>query len=528
MEREKKRTVSVRLITVLVITIAAVMSCGAVVVRAAESTGTQYYLDYFDKQYDGKGNVASYYQHKYSVSTNTPIYGYYYDDGYGTHTLDFYNNMDSNGNFVGHEVKLYCSESILLDGSENVYLARVGRSDYNFGRIGVYYDSSGSLISENSYETNIPIFDSVEDIRTYLATGDDSGRINKTIPSADGWSEENGEFIDFAFDYDSFTASWTDICYNVAGISYLSIFDAFTSDISILENCKIAVTALYSDNSIANIDFTSVSPQITSWQGKSDILSYGTAHLTQLNFYPYYRFTPSAEWRVGVPSYVYFDEYGNMTGIGSGLSESTVWLDDFKLKGVEVSEFLNMQTITWHGCEGENARDLFFVPDTDTVVVAYTFYYDDADNLQMTELGSTTIDKGEYSYDKLDLFEYFESQNVLWNAIIELRPSYKKDGILYMGQGVYIDVLNKTVSEYNTDPESGETTITDVTETNSDEAKTPLPSDTDFFTLLQGYVSMIGQLPDLFKTVFSFMPSFYFSMIAGVAALIFVCRILGR
>ena len=223
-----------------------------------------------------------------------------------------------------------------------------------------------------------------------------------------------------------------------------------------------------------------------------------------------------------------FDENGNPTSsFDTSEDGSVVHLSDFKLTGVVWNKpVVKYGTITWTGTTSN--ADLNFIPDSDTIVIATYPRYDSDLNTSYETWSSTTIGKGSMKVDVDYLIDYYTNSELAWNGEMWLTPSYKKGGILYVGEPVIVNCIKGTVSDIIVDEDKGEANQVDKTEQNKNDADSILNVGNQFYSIINSVIGSLQQLPALLTAIFGFLPSSIIRLISASFIVIVICRILGR
>ena len=126
------------------------------------------------------------------------------------------------------------------------------------------------------------------------------------------------------------------------------------------------------------------------------------------------------------------------------------------------------------------------------------------------------------------LIDYYKNSELAWDGEMWLTPCYKKGSVLYMGEPVIINCLKGTVSDIVVDEDSGKADLVDKTEQNKSDADSILNVGNQFYSIINGLVGSLQQLPTLLTAIFGFLPSSIINLISASLAVIIICRILGR
>jgi len=97
-----------------------------------------------------------------------------------------------------------------------------------------------------------------------------------------------------------------------------------------------------------------------------------------------------------------------------------------------------------------------------------------------------------------------------------------------MGEPVIINCLKGTVSDIVVDEDSGKADLVDKTEQNKSDADSILNVGNQFYSIINGLVGSLQQLPTLLTAIFGFLPSSIINLFSASLAVIIICRILGR
>lgn len=340
-----------------------------------------------------------------------------------------------------------------------------------------------------------------------------------TIPSDSETIGNNISLIGFRYD-NSFHAEWVDVWSNGANKS------AF--DLSGSQYLSLGVKAVYYDGSKADIDFYSLDRKNLTWNKTfSDFKENNGSPIKSLYFTPYTKTGVNNPWNKGNSTVVNFDENGNASSSFDTGDDGTVHLDDFKLTGVVWNKpVVKNGTITWTGTTPNS--DLLFVPDSDTLVTATYPRYDADLNTSYETWSTTTIGKGSMKVNVDYLIDYYKNSELAWNGEMWLTPCYKKGGVLYVGDPVIINCLKGTVSDIVVDKDSGKAEQVDKTDQNKSDADSILNVGNQFYSIINGLIGSLQQLPALLTAIFGFLPSSFINLLYASFAVIIICRILGR
>ena len=340
-----------------------------------------------------------------------------------------------------------------------------------------------------------------------------------TIPSDSETIGNNISLIGFRYD-NSFHAEWVDVWSNGANKS------AF--DLSGSQYLSLGVKAVYYDGSKSDIDFYSLDRKNLTWNKSfSDFKENNGSPIKSLYFTPYTKTGANNPWNKGNSTVVNFDENGNASSSFDTGDDGTVHLDDFKLTGVVWNKpVVKNGTITWTGTTPNS--DLLFVPDSDTLVTATYPRYDADLNTSYKTWSTTTIGKGSMKVNVDYLIDYYKNSELAWNGEMWLTPCYKKGGVLYVGDPVIINCLKGTVSDIVVDKDSGKAEQIDKTDQNKSDADSILNVGNQFYSIINGLIGSLQQLPALLTAIFGFLPSSIINLLYASFAVIIICRILGR
>lgn len=340
-----------------------------------------------------------------------------------------------------------------------------------------------------------------------------------TIPSDSETIGNNISLIGFRYD-NSFHAEWVDVWSNGANKS------AF--DLSGSQYLSLGVKAVYYDGSKSDIDFYSLDRKNLTWNKSfSDFKENNGSPIKSLYFTPYTKTGANNPWNKGNSTVVNFDENGNASSSFDTGDDGTVHLDDFKLTGVVWNKpVVKNGTITWTGTTPN--CDLLFVPDSDTLVTATYPRYDADLNTSYETWSTTTIGKGSMKVNVDYLIDYYKNSELAWNGEMWLTPCYKKGGVLYVGDPVIINCLKGTVSDIVVDKDSGKAEQVDKTDQNKSDADSILNVGNQFYSIINGLIGSLQQLPALLTAIFGFLPSSIINLLYASFAVIIICRILGR
>lgn len=340
-----------------------------------------------------------------------------------------------------------------------------------------------------------------------------------TIPSDSEVIGNDISLIGFRYD-NSFHAEWVDVWSNGANKS------AF--DLSGSQYLSLGIKAIYYDGSKIDIDFYSLNRKDLTWNKTfSDFKENNGSPIKSLYFTPYAKTGVNNPWNKGNSIVVTFDKNGTPSSSFDTGDDGTVHLDDFKLTGVVWNKpVVQSGTITWTGTTPNS--DLLFIPDSDTLVVATYPRYDSDMNTSYETWSTTTIGKGSMKVNVDYLIDYYKNSELAWDGEMWLTPCYKKGGVLYMGEPVIINCLKGTVSDIVVDEDSGKADLVDKTEQNKSDADSILNVGNQFYSIINGLVGSLQQLPTLLTAIFGFLPSSIINLFSASLAVIIICRILGR
>lgn len=341
-----------------------------------------------------------------------------------------------------------------------------------------------------------------------------------TIPSDSETIGNDISLIGFRYD-NSFHAEWVDVWSNAVN---KSAFDLDSGG----QYLSLGIKAIYYDGSKADIDFYSLDRKKLTWdKAFSDFKENNGSPIKSLFFTPYTKTGVNNPWNKGNSTVVNFDENGNASSSFDTGDDGTVHLDDFKLTGVVWNKpVVKNGTITWTGTTPNS--DLLFVPDSDTLVTATYPRYDANLNTSYETWSTTTIGKGSMKVNVDYLIDYYKNSELAWNGEMWLTPCYKKGGVLYMGDPVIINCLKGTVSDIVVDKDSGKAEQVDKTDQNKSDADSILNVGNQFYSIINGLIGSLQQLPALLTAIFGFLPSSFINLLYASFAVIIICRILGR
>lgn len=341
-----------------------------------------------------------------------------------------------------------------------------------------------------------------------------------TIPFDSETIGNNISLIGFRYD-NSFHAEWVDVWSNAVN---KSAFDLDSGG----QYLSLGIKAIYYDGSKADIDFYSLDRKKLTWdKAFSDFKENNGSPIKSLYFTPYTKTGVNNPWNKGNSTVVNFDKNGNASSSFDTGDDGTVHLDDFKLTGVVWNKpVVKNGTITWTGTTPNS--DLLFVPDSDTLVTATYPRYDADLNTSYETWSTTTIGKGSMKVDVDYLIDYYKNSELAWNGEMWLTPCYKKGGVLYVGDPVVINCLKGTVSDIVVDKDSGKAEQVDKTHQNKSDADSILNVGNQFYSIINGLIGSLQQLPALLTAIFGFLPSSIINLLYASFAVIIICRILGR
>lgn len=369
---------------------------------------------------------------------------------------------------------------------------RVPHLAYYIGQsVTIYYNADGTI--DKIKQTSIPT---------------DSETIGNDI-----------SLIGFRYD-NSFHAEWVDVWSNGVNKS------AF--DLSGSQYLSLGVKAVYYDGSKSDIDFYPLDRKNLTWNKSFSYFKENNGSpIKSLYFTPYIKTGVNNPWNKGNSTVVNFDENGNASSSFDTGDDGTVHLDDFKLTGVVWNKpVVKNGTITWTGTTPNS--DLLFVPDSDTLVTATYPRYDADLNTSYETWSTTTIGKGSMKVNVDYLIDYYKNSELAWNGEMWLTPCYKKGGVLYVGDPVIINCLKGTVSDIVVDKDSGKAEQVDKTDQNKSDADSILNVGNQFYSIINGLIGSLQQLPALLTAIFGFLPSSIINLLYASFAVIIICRILGR
>lgn len=340
-----------------------------------------------------------------------------------------------------------------------------------------------------------------------------------TIPSDSETIGNDISLIGFRYD-SSFHAEWVDVWSNGAN---KSAFDLAGS-----QYLSLGIKAVYYDGSKSDIDFFTLDRKNLVWDKTfSDFKENNGSPIKSLYFTPYAKTGVNNPWNKGNSTVVNFDEKGNPSSSFDTGDDGTVHLNDFKLTGVVWNKpVVQSGTITWTGTTPNS--DLLFIPDSDTLVVATYPRYDSDMNSSIETWSTTTIGKGSMKVNVDYLIDYYQNSELAWNGEMWLTPCYKKGGVLYMGEPVIVNCLKGTVSDIVVDEDSGKAEQVDKTDQNKNDADSILNVGNQFYSIVNGLIGSLQQLPALLTAIFGFLPSSVTNLFYASFAVIIICRILGR
>lgn len=340
------------------------------------------------------------------------------------------------------------------------------------------------------------------------------------IPSDSETIGNDISLIGFRYD-NSFHAEWVDVWSNAIN---KSAFDLDSGG----QYLSLGIKAIYYDGSKADIDFYSLDRKKLTWdKAFSDFKENNGSPIKSLYFTPYTKTGVNNPWNKGNSTVVNFDENGNASSSFDTGDDGTVHLDDFKLTGVVWNKpVVKNGTITWTGTTPNS--DLLFVPDSDTLVIATYPRYDADLNTSYETWSTTTIGKGSMKVNVDYLIDYYKNSELAWNGEMWLTPCYKKGGVLYVGDPVIINCLKGTVSDIVVDKDSGKAEQVDKTDQNKSDADSILNVGNQFYSIINGLIGSLQQLPALLTAIFGFLPSSIINLLYASFAVIIICRILGR
>lgn len=357
-------------------------------------------------------------------------------------------------------------------------------------------------------------------VTIYYNTDGTIDKIEQTsIPTDSETIGNDISLIGFRYD-NSFHAEWIDVWSNGVNKS------AF--DLSGSQYLSLGVKAVYYDGSKSDIDFYSLDRKNLTWNKSfSDFKENNGSPIKSLYFTPYTKTGVNNPWNKGNSTVVNFDENGNASSSFDTGDDGTVHLDDFKLTGVVWNKpVVKNGTITWTGTTPNS--DLLFVPDSDTLVTATYPRYDADLNTSYETWSTTTIGKGSMKVNVDYLIDYYKNSELAWNGEMWLTPCYKKGGVLYVGDPVIINCLKGTVSDIVVDKDSGKAEQVDKTDQNKSDADSILNVGNQFYSIINGLIGSLQQLPALLTAIFGFLPSSIINLLYASFAVIIICRILGR
>lgn len=344
--------------------------------------------------------------------------------------------------------------------------------------------------------------------------------VQSTIPVDSETIGNDISLIGFRYD-NTFHAEWVDVWSRGAN---KSAFDLGGS-----EYLSLGVRAVFFDGSKIDLDFFVLNRKSLIWEKTFfDFKENNGSPIKSLYFTPYVKTGVNNPWNKGNSTVIEFDENGNPTSsFDTSDDGSVVHLSDFKLTGVVWNKpVVKYGTITWTGTTSN--ADLNFIPDSDTIVIATYPRYDSDLNTSYETWSSTTIGKGSMKVDVDYLIDYYTNSELAWNGEMWLTPSYKKGGILYVGEPVIVNCIKGTVSDIVVDEDKGEANQVDKTEQNKNDADSILNVGNQFYSIINSVIGSLQQLPTLLTAIFGFLPSSIIRLISASFIVIVICRILGR
>lgn len=496
----------------------------------------------------------------YTIYSDKPFYIFYhYTDEPAVYPRYFCGNLedfnyDSSGTYISSALNnVSVSGTLTLpDGSKQ--MASLPNSAF------IYNGETRITIT-----ATCPIFHTVESLKNYLETGDESGWTNKP----EDIDYDNFYLLGFQCD-SSIRASWqglnTDLDIDLSKVeiqvkpTYYFMLESGEEEQAFSSPGTISVP--YTDGGFykAYSDYYKNNP----YAGRSKLY---------LKFTPVYKESSAVASYYGRSIIVVIDENGKIADLNGGASTVPVYDNDFYLLNFSsVSEFHNYGDsfiyAYWTGSSIDSTVDYLY---SDIKIQLYCndgvwnsenqgaeFNWIDYKTDDIFSINSKTI-----KFNLTSLADYCNSQGYYWgkknyrgtytNEVIRLIPYYTTREGTYYGRAVEIslsalggvkstmqvegDVLSEGSSyldrtdltdDYYTDNSPIGDLVDDII--NSDNSANLSIDDLtfNFFSLLKSMIQACGQFPALVANVFSFLPGYYSSMLIVGLGLIILLRILGR
>lgn len=453
-----------------------------------------------------------------NYDNNKCVKTFSYDDGY-----------------VSTSEESYCT---LATSSSAIYIDMFSKSTFEFGSYNFFTDLKYSL------SPNIPLFDTYEAALSFVRDGDTSGQINKpevgiSVPDiSTTQANQSISLLDFSAD-NQINVSWSGITEQ----------KNFSDEVETTNNSFVTVDFGFADKDnpsnviLKSYDRAFKINDLGFYIPINDVLTLSEGkYLQYIKVTPYHYNLDDVTGRLykGNASYAYYDSEQNLSWYdevkidianisGAGKRRGTVYLSNFYLSGVSVSNYdlLGTRKISWTGTTKD--ADVILVPDDDTaVIVTYIVYNNDSDKstTPMT-YSTTTIGEGSIHVNYAKLIEESENNDFFWNGKIRLTPTYLSNGILYIGEQTVIDLSDNSITNEGTS-EDGSLLQEDMSNAAYIDSNSITNYTNTFINYLKVLVSQLGQLPALYSAVFSFLPSIYIDSIGVMFLLILILRILGR
>ncbi len=263
------------------------------------------------------------------------------------------------------------------------------------------------------------------------------------------------------------------------------------------------------------------------------IIDSSDYYLSDISFTPYYFYNENniLKFGYGRSEILYFNS-DNSVDI---TKMEELKLNNLFLTNVKINTIFDTTKISWNGVNDYSY--LAFVPDDDANVHLMIKATDSFGNFVVNHLDLTNLSTGSFSVKMDDIMNTLKNDGYSWDYKFYLQVTFIYNNKYYMSGYTIIDTLNDYISNssYNDDGTASDNIISDLDGTGSDTSILPsfdLGNSSGLFNMftstLKSLLSSLGQLPQLFASVFSFMPSYFFEMISYVILFAIVLRLLGR
>lgn len=398
-------------------------------------------------------------------------------------------------------------------------------------------NNTAHALVEDSYGSDLMIFDTLESMKNYCLTGDDSGQLNKPeIEDALG----NFSLLNFSID-ETITAEWNgincppdyvldDVYVQVRPLYFVILekdedYQAFNG-VKMFEvpYSDYGFTYLYDDFFIDN-----------PYKGRCQLY---------LEITPIYKPTDCLKWQRGQTISVMYDENGKLESCSlpeSSLSPQYDSACKFVYPYGSYSKYNNSFYIGWDDVSYNSSNK----------IVSNWIKVDFVNSIWQSVGFSTDF----YWSDKFMIIDYEAIEHSLRRTddttplYIKLTPYYKTENGLFYGHSFSLELDGKkVVGEYEStgDPFFGDVSAGDsllkpvekedpifVGGVTDDESSDNQTFDfenifSNFIALIKSFLNSAGQVPALVNRVFSFLPSSFSSMITVALSIVVILRIIGR